>query len=473
MDRRLNKKTLILITLLITFSSFLYSTSVKADYDDIEINIIYPKENQAIPFTNPEVKIEFKSLSIIDPEKTEFTVDGLDIREFDDDSLSITSTYLTYTPSEIFKFKNGNHTIFLQIEAMDGKKNSTQWNFIVDTSLPTTQEEKIDVFAIITYVIIGFIIALIIFTLYILYLKKTKKFTFEKYFIQHPMAKEYIILYMPIVIAFIVAILGFLYVSTKKDISPYSYEYVFIVALFVGILPYAVRSQYEKRTLQKYERAFAQFLFEMADAMRGGLDPAKAIIELASTDTGIMKKSLKRASGAIKIGRPFDEIIKIMARPFKSELIQRYASLIGESSRVGGETSQVIYRAAKDMDDFIKINSERKRELTMQTTTIYISFVVMLIIIYLLLVMFPRMEGIDLSLLGSADLESAKTATTSSVERLSETMIRRRFFHVIIVNSIGTGIVIGEFIDGKVKYGLIHSLILTASSVLFFVILLL
>jgi len=469
------KKTLILIIILLTFTNFLNISNVKADLNDIQINIIYPKENQAIPYTNPEVKVEFSSLSIIDVEKIQFIIDGLNIKEFDSDknNLKITLNYLSYTPSEIFRFKNGNHTIFLQVEDIEGKKNSTQWNFIVDTSIPITQEDKIDVFTIIRYIIIGSIIGSIIFAIYLFYLKKTKKFTFKKYFIQHPMAKEYIILYVPIIVAFIVAILGFLYVSSTENLSPYSYEYVFIVALFIGLLPYVIKSQYEKRTLQKYERAFAQLLFEMADAMRGGLDPTKAIIELAKTDTSIMKNPLKRAAEAIKIGRPFDEVIKIMSRPLKSDLIQRYASLIGEASKVGGETSQVIYRAAKDMDDFIKINANRKRELTMQTTTIYISFSVMIIIIYLLLTMFPRMEGIDLSLLGSTDLESAKTATASGVERLSEIIIRQRFFHVIIINSIGTGIVIGEFVDGKIKYGLMHSLILIAASTIFFALLIL
>ncbi|MBD3263348.1 hypothetical protein GF374_03135 [Candidatus Woesearchaeota archaeon] len=467
------KKTLILIIILFTFTNFLHISNVKADLNDIQINIIYPKENQAIPYTNPEIKVEFTSLSIIDIDKTQFIVDGLNIIEYDSENIEIGSNFLTYTPSEVFRFKNGNHTIFLQLEDIDGKKNSTQWIFIVDTSIPITQEGKIDVFTIIKYMIIGSIIGLIIFAIYIFYLKKTKKFTFKKYFIQHPMAKEYIILYMPIIIAFIFIMLGFLYVSTTEGISPYSYEYVFIISFLIAIVPYAIRSQYEKRNLQKYERAFAQLLFEMADAMRGGLDPTKAIIELAKTDTSIMKIPLKRAAEAIKIGRPFDEVIKIMARPFNSDLIQRYASLIGEASKVGGETSQVIYRAAKDMDDFIKINADRKRELTMQTTTIYISFSVMIIIIYLLLTMFPRMEGIDLSLLGSVDLESAEAATSSSVERLSDIIIKQRFFHVILINSVGTGIVIGEFVDGKIKYGLIHSLILIAASTIFFTIMIL
>jgi pilus assembly protein TadC len=464
---------LILIIILFTFTNFLHISNVKADLNDIQINIIYPKENQAIPYTNPEIKVEFTSLSIIDIDKTQFIVDGLNIIEYDSENIEIGSNFLTYTPSEVFRFKNGNHTIFLQLEDIDGKKNSTQWTFIIDTSITITQEGKIDVFTIIKYMIIGSIIGSIIFAIYIFYLKKTKKFTFKKYFIQHPMAKEYIILYMPIIIAFIFIMLGFLYVSTTEGISPYSYEYVFIISFLIAIGPYAIRSQYEKRNLQKYERAFAQLLFEMADAMRGGLDPTKAIIELAKTDTSIMKIPLKRAAEAIKIGRPFDEVIKIMARPFNSDLIQRYASLIGEASKVGGETSQVIYRAAKDMDDFIKINADRKRELTMQTTTIYISFSVMIIIIYLLLTMFPRMEGIDLSLLGSVDLESAEAATSSSVERLSDIIIKQRFFHVILINSIGTGIVIGEFVDGKIKYGLIHSLILIAASTIFFTIMIL
>ncbi len=47
-------------------------------------------------------------------------------------------------------------------------------------------------------------------------------------------------------------------------------EYVFIAGFFIAVTAFAIDAYYEKRQMRAYERAFAQFLFEMADAMSGG-----------------------------------------------------------------------------------------------------------------------------------------------------------------------------------------------------------
>jgi archaellum biogenesis protein FlaJ (TadC family) len=164
--------------------------------------------------------------------------------------------------------------------------------------------------------------------------------------------------------------------------------------------------------------------------------------------------------------------MEVMVRSIKSDLVQRYAKLIGETSKVGGETSQVIHRTAKDMDDFLKINQERRRQLTSQVTTIYIAFAVLLIVLYQLISMFPSLGTIDISLLSATNPEAAGTGGNVA-SQMSFLTMKRRFFHLVIINSLGTGLIIGEFIEGKIKFGLIHSVIMVLASVLFFGILIL
>jgi archaellum biogenesis protein FlaJ (TadC family) len=226
----------------------------------------------------------------------------------------------------------------------------------------------------------------------------------------------------------------------------------------------------DRRKIVKYERAFSQLLFEIADAMRGGLDPTKAIIELAKTDTSILQKNLRIAADNIRLGRPFDEVMVALAKPIKSDLVQRYALLIGDTSKIGGEPAQVIHRAAKDMDDFIKVSEERRRQLQAQAITIYIAYGVLIIVLYQLVTMFPSLGTIDISLLGGgSNLEEAGEAT-NVVQRMSYFTLKQRFLDLLIINSIGTGTVIGSFVDGHIRFGLVHSLGLTAVSVIFFIV---
>jgi Flp pilus assembly protein TadB len=240
--------------------------------------------------------------------------------------------------------------------------------------------------------------------------------------------------------------------------------------MFIALVPYAIDSQREKKRLNSYERAFSQFLFELADAIRGGIDPAKAVIEFASVDRSLMKKHLKVAADGIKLGRPFEEMLGVMVDPMKSKLIKRYASLIGESSKIGGDISVVIHRAAQDMDELIEIEEERRRQLMMQAATIYIAFGVLLIVVWQLTTIYPSLGTIDFSALGTAGLPTDGNQASSSPERMSLTTMEQRFFEVVLLVGISSGIIIGVLIYGQPKMGLIHALVMSLAAAVFFAI---
>jgi len=462
------KQKILLPIILILVLLIIPHATAQTDNTPPQITSVSPKEGSIISSQIPVIQADYIDDSRINIKSVIIIVDNIDVTEWEETSIKLNQ--VTYQVPEIFKLRNGNHTITVKVSDMENNQATKTWNFTVDTSLPTVKEKGIDIQTMIFYIIIGSIIFFFAFIIFILYLKKTRRFTFKKYFARHPIKRILIVLYIPLLISFFFVLFSVAIINNTQHISPFSFEYIFIIGIIIALLPYAIDAQFNRRKSDKYERAFAQFLFEMADAMRGGLDPTKAVIELSKTHEGILKTQLRKASDNIQLGRPFDEVMDSMARPLKSELIKRYASLIGDTSKVGGETSQVIYRAAKDMDDFIKINQERRRQLTAQTTTIYIAFAVLLIILYMLISMFPSIGSMDLGLLGQTDVENVGSKT---VTRMSSEIMKRRFFHLMIINSLGTGTVIGAFIDGKIKYGLIHSIILIISSVIFFTLLIL
>jgi archaellum biogenesis protein FlaJ (TadC family) len=460
-----------LATVFIFFIIFSIPITYAQDTTGPEITIISPQPGEIVRTTTPIIEVAYSDdESGIDTESVIFKIDGTRFPN-DLEELDIRSTTLTFTVSELLRLSVGNHTVTIEISDNEGNKAiPANWTFVVNLTIPAEEEAGIDIFTIVIYILLGAGICVAVFAGYIYYLKKTKGFTWRKYFAQHPLQKKYLTIYIPIGSAFIFVIFSIGYISSTSNLPEFSYEFVMILGTLIAITPYALEGQLEKRLLAKYERAFAQFLFEMADAMRGGLDPAKAVLELAKTDTGVLSDRLKHAADAIKLGRPFNDIIQIMVRPFKSMLIQRYASLIGEASNVGGETSQVIHRAAKDMDDFIRTNNARRRELTMQTTIIYIAFIVLLVILYILLYIYPSLEGLDVSLLGATSIEGAESSVTP---RMSLFTLKQRFFHIVLINAFGTGFIIGEFVDGRAKFGLFHSLILLAIGSVFFIALIL
>jgi hypothetical protein len=158
-----------------------------------------------------------------------------------------------------------------------------------------------------------------------------------------------------------------------------------------------------------------------------------------------------------------------------SPLINRYAGLIADATNVGGETSTVVYRAAKDMDDFIKIEVERGKQLTLPVAVLYISFGVLMAVLFALLSIAPSLGSISFSIFsGGANPLSGGGgggAAAIVVPKLSTTTLEQRFADLMIINGVGTGIIIGAFTEGKVKYGLLHSLALAAATLIAFFIL--
>ena len=137
---------------------------------------------------------------------------------------------------------------------------------------------------------------------------------------------------------------------------------------------------------------------------------------------------------------------------------------------MGGDISVVIHRSAKDMDDMIRIEEERRRQISMQATTIYISFAVLIVIIYQLISIYPSLGHLNISIFGGGLLSSSQAAATSAPQMSFDTL-KIRFFHLVLINSVGAGCLIGIFADGKLKFGLLHAMVMVAASTVFFALL--
>lgn len=445
------------ITLLIISQAKVYAQ----DQEGPVVIPIYPMRDQTIQDTLPLIQAEYSDVDGVDKNSIQIMVDGLGVQE--SESTHITESNFSYQTMKDFPLVDGNHTVYVYIEDDLGNPTEFKWWFHVNTTVNETAGEgitlrdAITVFLIVTAVIM---VGLLFFTIY---LKITRGFNVRKYFKRHPIPKTAYVVIIPILTSIVFIVLATMYASENDDLPEFTQEYIFIIGMFIALAAIAIDAQAEKRRQLKYETAFAQLLFEIADAMRGGINPAKAIIEIGESDNGIFKHQLRIAAKNIKTGRPFEEVLMTIAKPTKNKVIIRYTSLIGEAAKIGGEIAVVIHRSAKDMDDLIKVKAERRRQMAIQIVTIYIAFGVLLAIVYLLTDMYPKFADIDLSVIFNFDLENLET--TSAVKKMSFLELKRRFFHLTIINSIGSGLVIGKIIDGRMRFGLMHSLIMTVITV--------
>jgi hypothetical protein len=435
----------------------------------LTITPVSPAPGSAIASQTPNISATFvDTAGTVDPSSVLMFVNGLNVTGVQ--SFVATAHGVYYQVPSILKLPYRNITVNLSASDTIGNHAFLSWQFQVNASAGGSKPLipiKLEPILIDVGVIAG--IAALAAAGYIFFLQRTRKFTFRKYFATHPVKREYVVLYIPAAAAFIFVLLGLIYVTGTTGLPILAPEYVFIVAFFIGLTAFAIDSRREKIIIRARERAFAQFLFEMADAMRGGIDPAKSVIELSKSTSNILSKPLRIAADQIRLGRSFDSVLLSMVSDMKSPLVSRYAELIAEASNVGGETSTVVYRAAKDMDDFIKIEVERGQQLLLPIAVLYIAFGVLMAVLFALLYIAPTLGSISISFVGGNPLANG-ASQGSAVPKLDPATLKVRFFDLMLIISIGTGAIIGAFTEGKARYGLIHSLGLTAATVVAFLI---
>ncbi len=429
-----------------------------------------PSPNGTVTTTTPLIKATFQdSAGTIDTSTIYIHVDRANVTEVA--TTNITSTYVSYTPPSVLALQNGPHNVTVQVSDTSGNTAVLTWNFTVNTNVTA----GVSIFTgikpgeILLGVAVGAAIAGAIAGGFILYLKTTTRFTFRRYFAVHPVKTQYYVIYLPAVVAFLVLLLGLDVVYNTANLSPQAPDFVFVLAAVVALGPFGVASRREIARSRAFERAFAQFLFEMADAMRGGIDPAKALVELAKTHTNILRKPLRIAADGIRMGRPFETVLREMVANMRSPLVKRYAALIADATGVGGETATVIYRAAKDMDDFVKIEEEREKQLLLPVAVIYIAFGVLMAVLFALISIAPDLGTLSINFLGGNPLAGqSSSAATTYIPHLDPATLKERFFELMLINGLGTGAIIGAFTEGRARYGILHSLGLMIGTVVIF-----
>jgi pilus assembly protein TadC len=422
-----------------------------------------PEPGTTIYNNTPTISARFvENGSAVDAALVVVKVNNIDVTELAE--TTITESGFTYEVPQVLRLREGNVTVVVEVSDTGGGRTVDRWNFSYNSTPPSTPADAIGDL-IFPVVVLGALLGGGGGAAYYIRLRRSTGFTFRRYFKLHPVNSRFLTIYVPPAVALLVFLVGIVVLTSTTEEPEFSFDMLLISCLLIGITGFAIDGRRELRLLTTYERAFSQLLFELADAMRGGIDPAKAIIELSDTHTGPLSKPLRVAADNLQLGRPFEEVLISMVAPMRSALITRYAALVGEASKFGGQVSLVVLRAAKDMDELLKIEGERRRQMGTPVITIYIAFGVLMAVIYSLITLAPQLGEIDVGIF-SQGLSGSSGARQAP--KMTLVAIKSRFLHLLVVNSLGTGALIGAFTNGRLKYGLTHGIVMTTAALVFF-----
>ncbi len=233
-----------------------------------------------------------------------------------------------------------------------------------------------------------------------------------------------------------------------------SWDIILVAVPLIAFTPYTIDVSRQERRARKYQEDFAALLFELSELVRGGIDPIKGFLSLAEGNTGSITNFVQVAAKQMQIGFSFEKAMKNLGNAINNDLVKKYIDLVIQASYSGGSVAGLIQRASSDMSTFIAIDKEKRSGLSQYTIILYTGQVVLIALCAILVIQFlPSLAAI--SSIGAAGLSGILGNAD-----IANVTIERDLWYMVILNGFLGGLVIGKISEGKLKFGLKHSLAL-------------
>lgn len=232
-----------------------------------------------------------------------------------------------------------------------------------------------------------------------------------------------------------------------------------ILAALISILPFLIFYFLERRKIKKIEENFVAFLRDLVEAVRGGMTLPIAFHHISSNYYGVLTPYVKKMVAQLDWGIPLTTVLIKFAKDTKSQLIQRTISSVIESHAYGGNLVDVLDALAGTVVEVDRLRAERRVYVHSQIITGYLIFFVFLgVMMGLQVFLIP-------SLVGKTESLGMMTGLTGALPAMSPTemvsVYRELFKHLVIIQGIFAGFMIGKMAEGEIIAGLKHSLFLS------------
>jgi archaeal flagellar protein FlaJ len=257
-----------------------------------------------------------------------------------------------------------------------------------------------------------------------------------------------------------------------------------MVAVIIGVVPYAFVSYFEYSGIKAMEERLPLFLLDLSEAQKIGMTLPEALKQVSKSDYGKLSSEIKKIDYQLSWGIPISEAMNNFAvRVQKSKMIGRVIRIINEAYSSGGDIARTMESTASDINAINEAEKERKSITYEHMMIMYaIYFIFIGIVIGLSQTLIPLMNmnsGSGTNVAGSSIM--AFTDPCSGCENGGLNCINCSIFTVFckmfliekscyyyalfilmaVFQGIFSGLVAGQIGEGSVTAGLKHSAIMT------------
>ncbi|HEV8359395.1 MAG TPA: type II secretion system F family protein [Candidatus Thermoplasmatota archaeon] len=241
-----------------------------------------------------------------------------------------------------------------------------------------------------------------------------------------------------------------------------------LLAPLAAMTPVAIYDHlYERRRIALEDR-IPDFLRDLAASRRAGLTLPKAVVVASGGSYDALNPEVRKMAEQVSWGTSFEEALDRMADRVNTLGVRAISAVVREASSSGGEVHDVLQVVSEQRREARELDAERRRQMSLYVTIIYVSFFVFVAILLMLGATFlPAASGVPNSQTGQNTNLPVPAAELGLIQ-IDLLDYRRLFMVAGFVQGVGDGVVAGVMSTSRFGSGLKHAVIMGACGVLAF-----
>ncbi len=290
---------------------------------------------------------------------------------------------------------------------------------------------------------------------------KTSKTVTSDFFLENKKAIAIII------VSFIATLIFAICMYYLSQVGLFDFDIFLILdIIFIGFIimiwpvsHYLFLKSKQKKDIQE---KFPDFLIEVSDSLLSGMNAIESIKTSEKGRYGNLNQEIEKMKSQLSWDISVRQVFHNFSGRIKSGIIQRIVIIINEGLIMGGNTANLFKAAAKEVNQVNQIDHQRKASMSIYMSVILICFFVFLGIILIL----------DKTIFQSFfELQSKQILQTSGIININVVdpiLLKYGLFSFVYVQSIGSGLLAGYMMDGKISSGVRYGCVLAIISLFVF-----
>jgi|GEM_PF-259248 len=246
------------------------------------------------------------------------------------------------------------------------------------------------------------------------------------------------------------------------------WDYAFISFLMI-IGPAGFYKYLELKTKKEMQQRLPDFLTEVGDSLASGTNIFDAVKTAEKGNYGKLTPQIHFMKRQLSWSVSMKNVLFDFADRMKSAIVQRIVIVIDKGIYMGGNTAKIFKAGANEVDQVNQVERQRSSIMSVYSLVVIVCFVVFLGIIYILnstiFAEFIKIQNLQMANAGSIGQGMQATLKLSTVDPV---LLNYTLYSFCYVEAIGSGLLAGFMMDGKLASGVRFSVVLGFISILMF-----